>query len=88
MTGDDRGRAINFRLSRQEMEVLEAWAFLQHTTATDAARAQTRALIERVSREDRVQDVIRARAEHGAEAAGALRPLRSRRQQAGDDASP
>jgi hypothetical protein len=71
-------RPINFRVTEEEGDVLDAWAYLQDSTPTEVARAELRALIERARTDPRVQRVLRERAEVRAERSGTLTPLRPR----------
>lgn len=77
--GSGEPRPINFRVTTDEGDVLDAWAYLQDSTPTEVARAELRILIERVRTDPRVQRVLKERAEVRAERSGTLTPLRPRR---------
>lgn len=74
---DATSQQVLIRLTAQQSEVLSALAYLRGTSATEIVRDEIVGFLEHASSAERVQRLMRERAEFNAEEAGKLRPIRS-----------
>jgi hypothetical protein len=74
--GDAASQQVLIRLTAGQTEVLSALAFLRGTSATEIVRDEVVAFLDNAASAERVQRLIRERAEFKAEEAGKLHSIR------------
>lgn len=74
--GDGASQQVLIRLTATQTEVLSALAFLRGTSATEIVRDEVVAFLDNAASADRVQRLVRERAEFKAEEAGKLHSIR------------
>lgn len=73
---DSATQQVLIRLTAEQSDVLSALAFLRGTSATEIVRDEVVAFLDGAADAERVQRLIREKAEFKAEQAGKLRSIR------------